>query len=411
MNILFFSDHFFPEATAPAANIYERCCLWAADGHHVTVICAVPNFPEGVIFKGYTNDFRKVESLNGIRVVRVKTFIHRNEGFFFRIADYFSFVISAGFFGIFEPRPDVIISSSPHLFVPLPAILTALLRGIPHVLEVRDLWPDAILAAGAMRKGFGFKVLKALEKFYYHKSSIIISLTKSFVPKITSLDVPEQKIRVVLNGANLELFSPMEKDVELSKEIGVHGKRVIGYLGTQGLCHGLENVIEAAALIKDPNIVFLFVGTGAENEKLKKKVRDLLLKNVIFVPQQPRSEMPRYWSLCDASLIHLKEDPLFETVIPSKIFESMAMSIPILFVGPVGEGAALVNELEVGRVVSPSNVPKILAEFVESFLANERSLSKYRNNSTKRVNEFSRRHQADKTLGVLKEATLLTGLG
>ena len=405
MKILFFSDHFFPEATAAAAHIYERCCLWAAEGHHVTVICAAPNFPEGVIFKGYTNSFRKVEYLNGIRVVRVKTFIHRNEGFFFRICDYFSYVISSLFFGIFEARPDVIISSSPHMFVPLPAILTALVRRIPHVFEVRDLWPDAILAAGAMRTGLGFRVLKILERFYYHKSALIISLTYSFVPKIRSLNVPEHKIRVVLNGANLDLFRPMKKDVELSKEIGLHGKRVVGYLGTQGLCHGLENVIEAAALIKDPNIVILFVGTGAENEKLKQIARDFSLHNVIFVPQQPKSEMPRYWSLCDLSLIHLKEHVLFKTVIPSKIFESMALGIPILFVGPRGEGAALVEELKVGRVLTPSNAPKMLAEVVENLLAGESNLTDYRINSTKRVGEFSRRHQADKTLDVLKEAT------
>ena len=139
LNILFFTDHFRPEPSAPAAHIFERCRLWVAGGHQVTVMTSAPNFPEGRVYPGYRNSWRAVEMMDGVRVIRVKTYIARNEGFVRRILDYLSYMCSSFWAAFGEPRPDVIISSSPHLFVAYAGCAHAFMWRVPHVIEVRDL--------------------------------------------------------------------------------------------------------------------------------------------------------------------------------------------------------------------------------------------------------------------------------
>src|SRR5262245_16123950 len=170
MNILFFSDHFRPEPSAPAAHVHERAKLWVTWGHRVTVLTSAPNFPEGKVYSGYRNRWRGVEMMDGIRVVRVKTFITRNEGFLLRTLDYLSYCLCASLFAWFEERPDVIISTSPHLFIAVAGVVHGRLRGVPHVMEVRDLWPASIAANASMRKGWIYRLLESLELWLYRKS-------------------------------------------------------------------------------------------------------------------------------------------------------------------------------------------------------------------------------------------------
>ena len=146
LKILFLSDHFYPEPSAPAAHVFERAALWVSEGHSVTVVTSAPNFPEGRVFPGYRNSWRTRETLKGIRVVRVKTYMARNEGSFRRTLDYLSYMVSSFLFAFGEERPDVVVSTSPHLFVAVAGVMHASLRRVPHVFELRDLWPATIAA-------------------------------------------------------------------------------------------------------------------------------------------------------------------------------------------------------------------------------------------------------------------------
>jgi colanic acid biosynthesis glycosyl transferase WcaI len=408
MRILFFTDHFKPEPSAPAAHVHERAKLWIEWGHHVTVLTSAPNFPEGIVHKGYRNRWRGVESMDGIRVVRVKTFIVPNEGFALRTLDYLSYLLSAWFFAWFEPRPDVVISTSPHLFVSLGAVLHARLRGLPHVMEIRDLWPATIAATTNLGRGRLFRVLERIELWLYRSSVRLVPMTQAFEQNLLARGVPQAKMQVVINGANLELFSPRPKDSGIEAEFDLVGKFVVGYLGTIGLAHDLQNMIQAAELLReDPRIRFFLVGAGAARAGLEASIHRLGLTNVVLAPRQIRDDMPRFWSVCDASLIHLKNDPVFATVIPSKIFESMAMGLPILYVGPPGEGAGIVAESGAGLVIPPGQ-PAGLAAAVRRLADQPSERMLLAAKSAAAASRFSRSRQARDTLLVLEQAAGLT---
>jgi putative colanic acid biosynthesis glycosyltransferase WcaI len=403
MHILFFSDHFRPEPSAPAAHVHERAKLWVAWGHRVTVLTSAPNFPEGKVYPGYRNRWRTVEMVDGIRVVRVKTLITRNEGFLLRILDYLSYCLCASLFAWFEERPDVIISTSPHLFIAVAGVVHGGLRRVPHVMEVRDLWPATIAATGSMRKGWVYRRLESLELWLYRKSAMIIPLTRAFEHDLLGRGVPARKIEVVVNGANLELFSPRPPDPEIRRAYNLADRFVIGYLGTLGLTHGLENVILAAERLRETRVTFYFVGVGADKAHLEDLVAARGLSNVVFAPRQLKEEMPRYWSVCDASLIHLKDDPVFSTVIPSKIFESMAMGLPIIFVGPTGEGSEIVTEAEAGIAVAPGR-PEALADAALALATDPVRCLGLAKHSLAAAPKWSRERQARDTLSVLSRA-------
>ena len=161
MHILFLSDNFRPESNAPAARLYEHAVRWVRAGHDVSVITCAPNFPEGKVYAGYKNRWRDVEWIDGIRVVRVKSFITANEGFLLRTLDYMSFMVSSFIFGLFERRPDVVVATSPQFFCAVGGWTLSVLRRLPFIFELRDLWPASIEAVGAMHSSW---VLRALER-------------------------------------------------------------------------------------------------------------------------------------------------------------------------------------------------------------------------------------------------------
>jgi glycosyltransferase involved in cell wall biosynthesis len=404
LKILFFSDHFYPEPSAPAAHVYERAALWVRAGHEVTVVTAAPNFPEGRVYAGYRNAWRFREVLNGIRVVRVKTYIARNEGFVRRTLDYITYMMSSFFFAFFEPRPDVVVSTSPHLFAAVGGVLHALIRRVPHVFELRDLWPATIAANTGVQRGFTYRMLERLELWLYRKSARVLAFTDSYRRDLVHRGIPAQKIDVVINGANLAMFKPAKsRDAEVLREYGLENHFVVGYVGTLGLSQGLENVIEAASLLRDAPIRFFFVGVGAAREPIKQEAQKRGLRNVVFAPRQRKEDVPRFWSVCHVSLVHLKNDPVFATVIPSKIFESMAMGLPMVYCGPAGEGSQIVERHAAGIYVAGGD-PAALAAAVETLSRDPSELARLAHNSAAAAGEYSRERQAALSLAVFERA-------
>jgi colanic acid biosynthesis glycosyl transferase WcaI len=405
MKILFFSDHFHPEPSAPAAHVFERAIKWVEAGHQVTVITAAPNFPEGRVFPGYRNAWRFVETMNGVRVVRVKTYMARNEGFVRRTLDYLSYMASAFIMAFREPRPDVIVSTSPHLFAALGGTLHALLRRVPHVFELRDLWPATIAANTGVSKGRVYRMLEAIELWLYRRSARVLAFTESYRRDLIGRGIAAEKIDVVINGANLSLFAPATgRDARVLSEFGLADKFVVGYIGTLGLSQGLENVIEAATVLRDdPGICFFFVGVGAAREPLEIAVRERGLGNVVFAPRQKKEDVARFWSVCHVSLVHLKNDPVFATVIPSKIFESMAMGLPIVYCGPAGEGSEIATA-HGGAVYVPAADPAALAAAVVALRDDRDRLLALARASALAAGEYSRDKQAARSLEVFRKA-------
>lgn len=371
MHILFLTDNFPPEVNAPATRTFEHAIRWVADGHQVTVITGVPNFPEGVVFADYINRWYQREQMAGINVIRVKTYISANEGFVGRILDYMSFMVSGFFAGLVQEKPDIIVATSPQFFNAVSGWALSAVRRKPFVFELRDIWPASITAVGAMKDSKLIKLLERLEIFLYRQSDCIIAVTESFRSELIKRGIDGEKIDVVLNGVDLMCYAPAaEKDRELVEYHGLEGKFVAAYVGTHGLSHGLEGIVDAAELLKHrDDIRFVFAGGGATRQKLETYVLERQLDNVVLIPRQPKELMPRLWSICDVSLVSLIDTPLFSTVIPSKIFESMGMGVPMVVSMPAGEATEIVRKTGSGLIVKPE-CPAELAEAVASLCDN-----------------------------------------
>lgn len=404
MRILFLSDNFPPESNAPATRLYEHAIRWVRDGHEVTVITCAPNFPEGKLFAGYENRWRHVEMIDGIRVVRVKTYITANEGFLKRTLDYLSFMAMGFLMGLFERRPDVVVATSPQFFCAVGGWALSVARWRPFVFELRDLWPASIVAVGAMRMSLTIRLLERVELFLYRRARAIISVTESFREDLVARGIDRGKVHVVINGVDLERYEPRPRDPALAREFGLEGKFVAGYVGTHGMAHTLDKVLAAAERLLDrPDIAFFFAGSGADRARVEQIVAERGLHNVRLIPHQPKDRMPALWSLCDVALVPLRDSPVFAKVIPSKIFESMGMGVPILMSLPEGEATGIIRAADAGVCVPPEN-PEALAEALQRLAEAPAELARLRENARRAAPGFSRETQARMMVQVLEQA-------
>lgn len=407
MNILFLTDNFPPEGNAPATRTFEHAVRWVESGHHVTIITCAPNFPEGKVFEGYKNRWYQIEMMNGIRVVRVKTYITANEGFAKRILDYISFMISSFFAGLFQKNVDIVVATSPQFFCAVSGWGLSVVRRKPFIFELRDIWPASITAVGAMRDNLAINLLEKLELFLYRRATAIIPVTHSFKKELIARGIPAEKIEVVLNGVDLSKYKRTPfKDPDLARKYGLENKFVAAYIGTHGLAHGLENIVSVANSLKEhDDIRILFVGGGAAKQKVKELVISQSLDNVILIDRQPKEMMPRIWSLCDVSLVPLVNQEVFRSVIPSKIFECMGMGIPTILSLPEGEATNIVREDESGLVVECENVNDI-AEAIYTLYSSPSKLIELKNNSVDAAPKFGREIMAKKMVTIFERYTL-----
>lgn len=409
MKILFLTENFPPETNAAATRVFERACYWVKAGHDVTVITCAPNFPHGRLFDGYRNRWWQTETMSDIRVVRVKSFISSNEGIALRTLDFLSFMVTGYIAALFEKRPDVVAATSPQFFTAVAGWAVGACRRIPFVFELSDLWPASIVAVGAMKDNLLLWLVERLELFLYRRSAAIVALTSAFKKNLVSRGIPAEKIAVVLNGVDLPRYAPTTRDMGLATEFGLGDRFVVGYVGTHGMAHGLDNVLAAAEKLKnDKRVCFMLAGPGATRDSLIADAGKRGLDNVVFLPPQPKSRMPAVWSLCNVALIHLRNDPVFAEVIPSKIFEAMAMGLPLLISVPRGEATAIVEAAGAGIVVEPDN-PTALAAAILKLADNAVQRSNFAARALAAAPHHSRAHQATLTLAVLEAAA--SGLG
>ena len=402
MKLLFFVENFPPEHNAQASRVYERACYWVSWGHEVTVVTGAPNFPEGKVYEGYKNRWRQVEYISGIRVLRVKTLISANRGKWMRIADFLSFMFSAYFATLFEPRPDIVVASSPQFFAAVGAWALSGTKRVPFFFELADLWPASIVAVGAMRPSLFLRWMEKLELYLYKESAAVIALTCAFKNDLVRRGIDPAKVFIVRNGVDLSRYAPRPRDQVLAKQLGIEpGNFVVGYVGTHGMAHALEKVLDASESVQGTCLQFLFVGGGAARDSLVTEAARRGLRNVILVPAQAKDQMPAYWSLCNAALVHLKDTPLFKTVIPSKIFEAMGMGLPILLASPKGEASDIVESHQAGLWVPPEDTSKLV--HAAMLLAENKELcSRLGANSLASAPMFSRERQAREMMAVLE---------
>lgn len=402
MHILFLTDNFPPEVNAPASRTFEHCREWVAAGHRVTVITGAPNFPRGELFTGYRNRLWQEERMDGIRVIRVWTFISANEGFGLRVLDYLSYMVSAFVATLFLRRVDIVLGTSPQFFTACAAWAAAAIRRAPFVFELRDLWPASIRAVGALRNQRILAALERIELFLYRRAALVVCVTEAFRADLTARGIDPHRLTVVTNGVDLSRFRPMPRDEALAASLGLTGKFVAGYIGTHGLAHGLETLLDAAEILKQrgaDDIRIVLLGDGARKPAIKAAAQQRGITSVIFLDTVPKSEVPHYWGLLDATIIHLRRDPVFCAVIPSKLFEAMAMGIPVIL-GVEGEAADILTRAKAGLPIPPEDAPA-LAEALLAMRDDARLLADLGENGRSAALAYSRPALA---------ATMLTAL-
>ncbi len=408
MHVLFLTDNFPPEVNAPASRTFEHCREWVKSGNTVSVITCVPNFPKGQVYEGYENRLWQSEYMDGIHVIRVWSYITANEGFLKRTLDYISFMLSAVIASFFVSKVDVVVGTSPQFFTVCAAYFVSTIKRIPWVFELRDLWPESIKAVGALDNSPIIRFLEKIEIFLYRKASLIVSVTQSFRKNLVQRGIDRDKIHVVTNGVDAKRFSPAAKDQELVNLLELKDKFVVGYIGTHGLAHALETVLDGAKRLQKNNksidLCFILLGDGANKASLVQYAENENIENVLFVDSVAKEEVSRYWSLLDISVIHLKKTELFQTVIPSKLFECMGMAIPIAH-GVEGESAEIVNKEEVGLCFEPENVDS-LCSVIEQLASDEKLYFNLKENGPKAASKYDRFKLAQQMLEVIEKAVI-----
>jgi glycosyltransferase involved in cell wall biosynthesis len=415
VKILYVSQYFPPEMGAPAARASELAQHWARAGHNVSVLTGFPNHPTGVVPPEWRSRLRhltyheRIDQGNGAGVDVYRTWLWPlpNRKAHERMRNYASFCVSAALHGLTIPRPDVIIASSPQLLVGLSGWWLAFARQVPFVFEVRDLWPESLTAVGVGdENSLLHRTLAAVAKFLYQRSDRIVVVTPAFKPHLMQhWRVPAEKIAVVENGVETDLFTPAPSAANhaLRRDLAAEGKFLVCYIGTMGMAHGLETLLDAAHQLQRQNSIaqFLLVGEGAEKERIKTLAQSRGLTNLRFLDQQPREKIPAFISASDACLVLLKKTDVFKTVIPTKMLEFMSCARPVIL-GVDGQARQILEEAGAGVFIEPENVPELVNAINRLSANRELGFARGRKGREYILRNFSRDHTAEKYIDLLR---------
>jgi glycosyltransferase involved in cell wall biosynthesis len=368
MRLLILTQYFPPEVGAPQTRLFAMTAELKRLGHEVEVVTAMPNYPKGRIFPHYRGSFYRREKKDGVVVHRV--WLHAAMGGGFRrMLNYLSYSVTS-LYGLLKAKsPDYVFVESPPLLLVITGWLGAIAWRAPLILNVADLWPESAVEMGFLKDGILVRLLVALENWGYRRATVVNAMTEGIRDSLVrKKGIPPAKVLFLPNGVDTILYQPRPIDIILKEKLGLSGKKIILYQGTQGHAHGLESVLEAARLLgNNPEIHFLFMGDGSERARLEKLQRQLGLRNVTFRDPVSVEQLPPYFSIAECGLASLRDIPLMEGARPAKMFPILASGKPLIFVGR-GEGAQLVEQAKAGIVVRPGD-PEALAAAVRNLIA------------------------------------------
>jgi colanic acid biosynthesis glycosyl transferase WcaI len=363
-HILFISRYYTPEKAAAAVCVSETAKRLVKQGHEVTVLTTVPNYPTGIVPPEYRGHMIQCEILEGVRVVRIWSYIHANKGFLRRILAQLSFGFLAPLLGWKSiGRPDIIIVESPPLFNVIAARILAKFKTCPYIFWVADLWPESAIQLGALHNRTFIWLSERLEWSTYKRAILVWVISEKMRDILIQRGLPPEQILLINNGVDTIKFRPLPQR-EARAALGWDGRFTVLYAGTHGLSHGLTTILDAAEQIRDRfDIRFVLVGDGAEKANLMAQAQSRNLKNVTFLDPLPHHQMPQLLAAADVCLAHARKVELFECMLPIKMYEAMASSRPLLL-GLNGE-ARRIAEQEAGAAlyVEPEN-PDALASAV-----------------------------------------------
>ncbi len=404
MRILILTQYYPPESGAPQNRLHELAVRMRRAGTDVEVLTAMPNYPRMEIHEGYKGKIFHKETIDGVPVFRSWIYTHKNPSILPRLLNYFSFVFSSFFVGITKlPKYDYLIFESPPLFLGMSARVLARAKGAHLIMNVSDLWPESAEKLGLVTNRTALNLAKRLEERLYRKSVIITGQTQGIVADISSR-FPDKQVEWIPNGVDTSFYRREDIAPGMRATLGFEPDDfLVVYAGIVGHAQGLDVAVRAAELLRnEPSVHFLIVGAGPEKAKLEDLKQRSALNNLHFFDPVPKSEMPGLWRDADAALVPLRDLPLFEGAIPSKIFEAQAMEVPLLL-GVQGEAHELFIERGGGGLAFYPEDAEGLARQTRK-LAHDPALCARLGRAGKAfVSEhFDRDRIAEKLLGILK---------
>ncbi|MCP4548266.1 MAG: glycosyltransferase family 4 protein [bacterium] len=362
LGVVILSQYFHPEVGATQTRARELAKAFLRAGHRVTVVCEFPNHPQGIIPDSYRGKWFEWDELDGFRVLRVRVAASPVKNFKTRLAFYLSYMFMAPLAAFRRlGRVDVVLATSPPLPVAAAGWWLAVLRHARFVMDVRDLWPDAAVALGELSKPWMIKVAAILEKFLYRRALLVTAVTSGFVEAIVAKGIKREKVRWFPNGTLPDLFSPNLTDPALRAELNPDNRFLITFAGLFGIAQGMDFLLTLAASYRgDDGIRFLFIGTGPLQAQMEERVEEEELDTVLFHPQVPLERAAYYLNASDLLLVPLKNDPIFETFIPSKLFDFLACKPPVLLAVP-GEAEEILAQSGGGLAAKPEDLASFRA--------------------------------------------------
>lgn len=392
MRILFIHQVFLSPSEAGSTRHFELARYLVKSGHQVTIIGSSVNYLTGKADERCAGKFSFTENIDGVDIIKSWTYSKIHKSFFSRFLSFISFMLSSVIVGLKMKKPDVVIGCSPQIFAGVSALIVSRLKGVPFIFEIRDLWPKFAVEMKVLTNSRLIKLAEALEKFLYNKADHFIINSPGFLPHLLSFNISEDKIHLIQNGVDTNMFRPGEKNNDFRAEFDLENKFVVMYAGSHGQANSLHTVIEAARILKENNdIMFLLIGDGKKKNELIELKNSYGLNNVMLINAQPKERMPEICRAADVCLAILEKHEAFKTVYPNKVFDYMAVERPTIIAidGVIRE---VVEKAGAGVFVEPEN-PQALADLVLNLRNDKTMLETYGKNARKYVMENFERHR------------------
>lgn len=361
MNILLLHQYFLEEDDPGGSRWNELTRMWTDAGHQVTVLAGMMHANGSEKRPEYKGHYFREKAQGAVTVWRCHVSESYNKNFLGRLWGYFSFMFSALWAGLFKAKGkfDVVVVTSPPLFVGASGWLISVFKRIPLVFEVRDLWPESAIDTGVLKNGLIIKLAYWFENFIYRKAKLINVLTPAFYKTLRDVKkVPENKLIMIPNASDFSLSERLLETFDAAdfrKSHDLEGRFVITYVGAHGVANHLEQVLQAGKALEDTNVLFLLIGQGMEKERLKKLAMEMAVKNVRFLDPVPKAEVFKYILASEMGASVLKKVDTFKTVYSNKTFDYMSCKKPILMAID-GVSRELVETAGAGSYVEPENI-------------------------------------------------------
>lgn len=403
MKILLLHQYFLEEDDPGGSRWNEITKTWTDQGHEISVIGGMMHYNGNTKRDEYKGKFYVKKRQGKVDVYRSHVSESYNSGFLGRLWGYFSFMFSSFWNGVFKVKGkyDVVIVTSPPLFVGISGFFLSKIKDIPMVFEIRDLWPESAIDTGVLTNRVIIKLAYSVERFIYKKSKLINVLTPAFYNTLRDKkDISEEKLIMIPNAADFtlseEILNNFDRE-QFRRDNELEGKFVITYVGAHGVANHLEQILDAAKLLEDTNVLFLLIGQGMEKARLIEKAKQMRVTNVRFHDPVPKKEVFKFIIASDMGASVLKKVDTFKTVYSNKTFDYFSCKKPILMAID-GVSRDLVEEAKAGAYVEPENALEY-NRIIRDYLADPQKISlEGENGYIYAKNNFDRKVLADRYL-------------